>query len=435
MRAVGLVLVLAACTEEGAHLTFLAPDGPKNAATYQLVLASPDLVPMIQPQRVTPAALSTETVTYYLQRTDVNATGKVDGVDGFTVLVQPNTEVAETSFIPFVALYDSGAALVGMGTFHATPDGPPAPILVQRGQLDRYTLDVEPVAEVDDTMSVTTRGAMRVDCTRQDQSTFLSGIVWRPRVGGELRLMLPDGDGGDATQRALDLDCDGHEVKPADASADCDDTRPRFHEGAAELCDGEDTNCDSVETLAVPCTPGPGANACTNTSGQGVAVCDDTTGTVGACMSDPTCLCAMGLQGCVKCVLQHAVADPPPGETVPCQPGIGQLSTQGLCDGGAPCAVQVIGTRGGWEARVGTTSTGLGPTATGVGSSFVLMTKRPEGPGTMIPGAPGHTVGGVDLDIIDHNGGHHYFGVDLEMDTSDVVCPTQTTPYSMACSP
>jgi hypothetical protein len=120
--------------------------------------------------------------------------------------------------------------------------------------------------------------------------------------------------------------------------------------------------------------------------------------------------------------------------TVPCQPGIGVLSTQNQCDGGSPCTVRVLGTRGGWLADVGTTSQTFGPVATGVGSSFVLRTKRPEGPGVSIPGAPGHSVGGVDLDIVDHTGGHHYMGVDLEMDTATAVCAPDTT-YSMACSP
>ena len=288
MRANGLVLVvLAGCTEEGAHLTFLATDGPKTAASYQLVLASPDVAPMIQPQRVTPAGLSTETVTYYLQSAEVVATGNVDGVDGFTVLVQPSG-AASAAYIPFVALHDGAGALVGMGTFHAMAGGPPAPILVQRGQVDRYTLDVEPVQEVDDSMPVDTRGAMRVACARQDQSTFVSGLVWRARVGGELRVMLSDGDSA-ATSRPLDLDCDGHAVDPTDASADCDDTRARFHDGATEAYDGEDTNCDSAETFAVACTPPPnGGNVCTSTAGQGVAVCDDSTGTMGQCSSDPT---------------------------------------------------------------------------------------------------------------------------------------------------
>jgi hypothetical protein len=425
---------LAACTEQGAHLTFHAPDGPKAAATYQLVLASPDLVPVIQPQRVTPAGLATETVTYYLQATEVNATGKLDGVNGFTVLVQPGADATVAAFIPFVALYAKDSSLVGMGTFHAMPGGPPAPIVVQRGEVDRYTLDIEPVNDVDDTMPVDARGAMRVDCAHQDQSTFLSGIVWRPTTGGELRLMLPDGDGGDATGRALDLDCDGHVVQPTDASTDCDDTRSRFHEGAADTCDGEDTNCDGVEAFPVACTPSPGGNVCTNSAGQGVALCDDTTGTVGTCSSDPACLCASAQQGCVKCILQHEAAAPPAGEAIPCQPGIGLLSTQSRCASTAPCTVRVIGTRGGWDADIGATSTGFGSVATGVGASFVLRTKRPEGPNTAIPGAPGHSVGGVDLDIIDVNGGHHYMGVDLEMDTGDVACVPSTS-YSMVCSP
>jgi len=433
MRAVALVLALAACTDEGAHLTFLAPDGPSTAATYQLVLASPDLVPTVDAQRVTPNGLATETVTYYLQRTEVAATGTVGAVNDFTVLVRPDASIAETAFIPFVALYDKAGALVGMGTFRATSDGPPSPILIQRGQVDRYTLAVEPVQEVDDTMPVDTRGAMRVDCTHQDQSTWHSGIVWRPRVGGELRLLFPD-SGGDATQRPLDLDCDGHAVEAGDTGSDCDDTRPRFHDGAAEACDGEDTNCDGIETLVVPCQPGS-SGVCPNpTSGTGVALCDDTTGTVGACMSDPQCLCAQGAQGCVKCILGHATDTPPPNETVPCQPGIGQISTQNLCDGGSPCTVQVLGTRGGWEAQVSASTTSFGAVATGVGATFLLRTRRPEGPGTAIPGAPGHTVGGVDLDIIDADGTSHYMGVDLEMDTTDAVCAA-TGPYQMACSP
>ena len=79
------------------------------------------------------------------------------------------------------------------------------------------------------------------------------GVVWRPRAGGELRVMLADPTaGGDATARTLDLDCDGHEVAPNNSGADCDDTRARFHAGAAELCDMEDTNCDDVRTITVP---------------------------------------------------------------------------------------------------------------------------------------------------------------------------------------
>lgn len=429
------MIALGACTDEGAHLTFSAPDGPAAAATYELVLASPDLAPAIDAQRVSPDGLQTESVTYYLQRTEVAASGSLDQVDAFTVLVRPSPEITETAFIPFVALHDAAGALVGMGTFRATPGGPPQPILIQHGEVDRYPLAIEPVAQVDATTSLGAGDAMPVDCTRDDQTTWHSGIVWRPHAGGELRLVFPDGSGGDATGRPLDLDCDGHAVSPDDASDDCDDTRSAFHAGAAEACDGEDTNCDAIETLAVPCTPA-GGTVCADPSTQmGVALCDDRTGTVGACMSDPGCLCAQNAPGCVRCILQDATNDPPPNQVVPCQPGVGQVSTQNLCDGGSPCTVQVLAVRGGWDARVGTTASGpFGSVAVAVGSSFYLRAKRPEGPGAAIPGAPGHTVGRVDVNVVDVTGASHYMGIDLEMDTSDAVCDA-SGPYQMACSP
>jgi hypothetical protein len=435
MRAVGLVLVLTACTEEGAHLTFRAPDGPNTAATYQLVLASPDMVPMIDAQRVTPTGLWTETVSYYLQSTEVAATGSLDRVEGFTVLVAPSSGTNDTAFIPFVALYDHSGTLVGMGTFRTSDGGPPAPILVKRTEVDRYTLDVEPVQEVDDSMPVQAGQALRVDCTHSDQSTFDSGLAWRPHAGGELRILLADGDGGDATGRPLDMDCDGHVVSPTDATPDCDDTRARFHEGATEACDGEDTNCDGAPAFVVACTAAPGQQLCTNAQSQGVALCDDTTGTVGACQSDPQCTCATNTTGCNRCVLQHETATPQSGFVEPCQPGIGQLSSGGHCDGGSPCIVRVLGVQGGWAVTIAANSQApFASFAAAVGASFAIKAERPEGPGTQIMGALGHSVGEVDLDIIDVMGVHHYEGVELEMDSVDSVCPAAGT-YSMACSP
>jgi hypothetical protein len=429
MRIAGIIVAVAACgTEQGAYLTLTAPDGPTSARTYELVLASPELIPVIAPQRVTPTGTATETVTYYLQKTEVAAQGRLDGVNGFTILVEPDG--GEGAYIPFLLLHDGAGALVGMGTFRATDAGAPAPILVKKNEVDRYDLAIEPVTEVTDAAAVDTGQAMRVDCIAADQTSWPSGVVWRPRTGGELRVMLADPkSGGDATARTLDLDCDDHEVAPDNTGADCDDTRARFHAGAAEQCDMEDTNCDNVRTITVPCQS---SNAC---NGMGVALCDDTTGTTGrSCAPDPTCACASGTTGCTRCILAHETNMPPPGETVPCQPGLGQLSTQNLCDGGATCIVEVLGTRGGWEAQVGTSSAAMGSIATGVGSSFALKVRRPEGPNTAIPGQPGHNVGAVDLDIIDIDGIQHYVGVELDMDTTDGVCPQAGT-YQMACSP
>lgn len=431
MRIVAAALVLAACgTEQGAYLVLTAPDGPRTATSYEVVLASPDEIPVIAPQRVTPTGTATETVTYYLQATQVSATGTLDLVDHFTILVEPSA--TDGTYIPFVLLRDGAGALVGMGTFRATDQGAPAPILVKRNELDRYELAVEPVDEVTDAMAVDTRQAMRVSCA-MDQATFTSGIVWRPRVGGELRVLLAEpGAGGDATQRKLDLDCDDHEVAPNDTTADCDDTRARFHAGATEACDMEDTNCDNIRTIAVPCSL-PNGGTCNQ--GMGVALCDDTTGTISStCAPDPTCACAAGATGtgCVLCVLSHETNMPPANETVPCQPGVGQISLQ-FCTGVAPCTVQVLGTRGGWDAKVSANQAGFAAVATNVGSNVLLRVQRPEGQNTAIPGAPGHPVGTVDLDVRDAQGVDHYVGVELQMDTTDAVCPASSV-YSMPCS-
>ena len=432
MRIAAAALVLAACsTEQGAYLVLTAPDGPSAAKSYEIVLASPNEVPVIAPQRVTPTGTSTESVTYYLQATEVSATGTLAGVNGYSILVEPTG--GEGTYIPFVLLRDGAGALVGMGTFRATDQGAPAPILIKKNEVDRYHLTVEPVAEVTDAMAVDVRQAMTVDCIAQDQSTFTSGVVWRPRVGGELRVLLAEpGANGDATMRKLDMDCDDHEVAPDDASSDCDDTRARFHAGATEVCDLEDTNCDNIRAIAVPCTL-PGMSTCNN--GMGVALCDDTTGTItSACSPDPTCACASGTgQGCIVCVLAHETDMPPANETVPCQPGIGQVSLSQYCSGGSPCTVQVLGTHGGWQAKLSVNQTTFGPIATNVGSNVLLEVRRPEGQNVAIPGQPGHPVGTVDLDVIDTQGVHHYVGIELAMDTTDAVCPMASS-YSMPCS-
>src|ERR1700733_3140096 len=244
MRLCLLVVLLAACTDDGAQLTFMAPNGPATAASYQIILANPDLVTAIANQRVEPTALTMQTVTYYLQRTTANVTSKpIPNVDGFTVRVEPSAMVSQTSFIPFVLLYGADGQLVGIGTTA------PGTIFVKSDQLDRYTIAIEPVTQVADTDPVAASQAMPVDCSGQ-----ASGVVWRPAAGGELRLLFPDDPTTtDATQRPLDLDCDGHVVQPSDATADCDDSRARFYQGAPDVCDGEDTNCDDQRYIPIDC--------------------------------------------------------------------------------------------------------------------------------------------------------------------------------------
>jgi hypothetical protein len=417
--AVAAVVSLGACSEEGAHLTLSAPNGPPGAASYRVVLATPDVVPVIADQRRAPTKLATETVTYYLQRTDAGVmVGTVEHADGFTLLVEPNPAIADTTFIPFVILYDASERIVGIATFHASDHSPdPSPIQVLHGEVDKYTLDVEPVADVDDGVATDPGDALQVTCARGDQTPWQSGIVWRPLVGGERRIMLPDDPSStDATQRPLDLDCDGAVVAADASSADCDDTRARFHDGATELCDGEDTNCDSVPYAVEPCTAsnvcmGPGTTA-------GVALCDDTTGTLGTCQSDVRCLCAAGT-GCSK-----------GGELDPCEPQEAMISTGDTCANNT-CTVYVVATKGPWQAEVATGSqTQLGPIAKNVMGQFLLKVKGPSSLMTVVNAS----VGSVDLVVSPDNGNPPLLlSFDLELGIGVSSC-SGGGPFPMSCT-
>jgi hypothetical protein len=433
MRSVILAgLLLGACADEGAHLTLHAPDGPVTATSFQVVLASSDLIPVIADQRRSPKATNVETVTYYLQRTAAGVTGAIDNVDGFTILIEPDAAVADTAFIPFVLLYDDAQQLVGVGTYHADPQSAqPSPLIVKRHEVDKFPIDVEPLAEVVDALPVDPGDSMQVLCARDDRSTFVSGVVWRPRTGGELRLLLPDQPGNlDATSRDLDLDCDGQEVAQDTSGTDCDDTRARFHDGAKEQCDGEDWNCDAVLYTVVPCT-GPGACSISNT---GFALCDDSTGTVGTCADNAACSCGTGGTGpCTKCVMTFGHGANAT-EVSPCQPGIGVLSTEGACEAG-PCVVSVVGSRNGWEVLVAATTPAVfGPTAAGVTSSFAIRVRRPEGPGFSMMGAPNGSVGTADLLLVNAAGGKKLVSVDLEVASQQTSC-SGNGPFTMSCSP
>jgi len=431
MRALIVCLLAAACSEQGANLVLAAPSGPSGASSYEIVLASKDLVPVIDGQRVSPTGMTSETVTYYLQRTAANAAGSIDKVDGFRVLVEPNPKVAETAFIPFVLLYDADQKLVGVGTYRADAGGAPSPIVVKRGEVDEYPITVEAVAEVVDTKPVVAGDAMQVTCARQDQSTFHSGVVWRDAGGAERRLMLPD-TGDDATTRALDLDCDGATVAVAASSEDCDDTRARFHTGATEVCNGEDTSCSGEPYLVVPCMPTT-TGACA-TATDGVAICDQATQLTGACSVDNACICAMAPTDteCRRCTLAFAHGSMTSTVT-PCEPAVdAMIGINGMCTNGGTCTIAVVGTRDGWTAQVAATSQGtFGAAATGVTDSFALRVARPAGD---IPGGPGALVGAVDFALTQQGQPPKLFSYELELATAITAC-TGGGPYPMSCTP
>jgi hypothetical protein len=425
---------LAGCTEAGAHLTMSAPAGPGSVTSFQVVLANPEQVPTVANQRTAPSSLETESVAYYLQRTVAGGTqGAVDHVDGFAIRVEPDPAMTETDFIPFVLLY-GGDKLVGVATFHAKDSAMPSPIRVVGDEIDKYVLDVEPVAQVADTDPVDAAQVRTVACYRDDQTMFTSGIVWRPKTGGEIRLLLPDDGGLDATHRELDLDCDGHVVTPQSSGPDCDDSRDWFNRDARETCDGYDTNCDGLQSLVVACT---GSNVCPDAStNMGMALCDDRTGTVGVCQSDPQCLCANGATTCPRCVVTIE-AGTTTASVKPCQPGIGFVKLEGLCGDALRCPrVEVLQVGGGWKADISpdVTPYSFGSVAQNVGSKVILRVKRPEGPGTEIPGVRGASTGDVTLGVQSPDGSMHLRTLDLQLDVDAGTC-TGSGPYQMVCFP
>ncbi|MEO8840784.1 MAG: putative metal-binding motif-containing protein [Kofleriaceae bacterium] len=423
MRALIFVLLVGACTtEEGANLTFSG--GPAGVASYEVVLASPDAVAMIPDQRVSPLGVTSETVTYYLQRRAANA-GAIQTIDGYRVLIEPSATVSETSFIPFVLFYDAQQRVIGVGAYHPNGAGP-SPIEVKRSEVDLYTIEVETVTEDVDTKAVGSAGAMQVMCGRTGGAPFRSGVVWRDANGGELRLMLPSDGSTDATMRPLDLDCDGEVVATAASSEDCDDTRARFHTGATEVCNGEDTNCDAAPYSVVSCTSAP---SCGNST-TGTAVCDQTTRTVGTCSTDVTCACAPDstvMSECRKCVLDFAHGTGA-GTVSVCEPAIdAMIDTQGACSA-APCTVEVVATTGGWDASVAATSqSSFAKLATGVTSAFALRVARVD-PNL----ATAASVGTVSL-VVTTSTGPRLFDFDLELAAQIGTCTGSNGSSPMSC--
>ena len=428
MRVLGVCALLVGCTETGAHLTLVAPDGPSAATRFDVVLATPERVPSIAGQRVSARSLATQTVSYYLQRTIAGGdSDAIDHVDGFTLRIAPNAALTESDFIPFVLIYGDGG-ITGVATYLASDSQMPSPILVKRDEIDTYKLAVEPVTEIGDSDAPAARQVEVIQCGDKT-----SGIVWRPAHGGELRLLFPLDDSMDATGRKLDLDCDGHAVTIESSDDDCDDTRGAFHREAPETCDGYDTNCDGQQNLVVACPAT--SNTCADpTAGTGVALCDDRTGTQAQCQSDPQCLCAgVGAAGCIKCVVDNQLGTAT-GTVVPCQPGIGYLATP-MCTDGLRCRVDVIGVHGGWVAAVSSDGGSFGSSASNVASKVFLQVKRPEGPGAAITGTRGDSTGEVDLVITPANGTPILWPVDLRLDVDDsTVSCASGGPYQMACS-
>lgn len=432
MKWLGLVAVLGACSESGAHITLSAPNGPGEATAFKLILATPETIPQIANQRVGLSDDNTQTVPYFLQRTIAGA-DEIDHVDGLRIRLAPDV-TTDSKFIPFVLLYDSAGSIVGVATFHAAGSSEPAPVLVMPDEIDMYVLDVEPVTQVTDDVASAPGQVLVVECSDDAGGTFTSGIAWRPLGGGELRLLFPADGGDDATGRELDLDCDQHVVTEQSSGRDCDDTRGWFNRDAQEMCDGYDTNCDGQRTLLVACA-GPNGTVCPDpTTGMGNALCDDRTGQMGQCMSDVQCLCANQQTGCTRCLMEYAVGTTTTN-IAPCQPGVGPLSLSTMCAPTEPCTVEVIAVRGGWKAEVASdlVNPSFGSAASGVGAKVMLKVKRPEGPGFEM--TKQFSLGEVDLLITTKDGSTHFKAIDLgPVGDAPVTC-AGSGPFTLYCSP
>lgn len=425
------VSVSGACSnapDDGAILTFQTPGGTMTATRVEVVLAnaSPASISAIDNQRRQPGSLDDDGVRYYRQRA---RGGEIEGtktVTGWQLRIEPDLATStDEQFIPFAFVYD-GDALIGIGSV-LDAAGEPMPVDIQAGVITTYDVTVTAVHAVGDEDPLDAGGARTVTCFQRDQSPWKSGYAWSTATH-ELRLLLPDVGadpaGTDATGRAADLDCDAH---PADAS-DCDDVRGAFFNGAAESCDGLDTNCDGLRYMATGCTQG--SVACNVAGGQnGVQICDDNAGTVSACTPTAGCLCsaANGTSGCARCAVVFTGATT---SKVACSPSVGKLHLSCPSSG---CTVEVAGATNGWRGYVGLSETGAFSTKVTGAPGYVFLEVKRSGTlaSTQAP------VGEIYL-LVTSDEGTITMPVQLDMYPGTDACPviaTGSTSSRMTCSP
>ncbi|MBL9012843.1 MAG: putative metal-binding motif-containing protein [Myxococcales bacterium] len=434
MRRLACLLVLAGSSgcsstpDEGAILTFQTPAGELTATRVEVVLANAqaESIAEIDNQRRQPGSLASDGVRYYRQRA---RGGVIDGtktVGGFELRIEPDLGAStDETFIPFAFLYD-GERLIGVGSV-VGPTGEPAAVEIKPGVITAYDVVVTAVHDVADEDALDAGGARVVTCSTRDQTAWRSGYAWSTATH-ELRLLLPDTGtdptASDATERAADLDCDAH---AADEN-DCDDVRGRYFLGAAESCDGLDTNCDGQRYQATGCTQSD--VVCNIVGGQnGVQICDDDAGTLGACTPTAGCACssATGGGGCARCQVVFTGAT---ASKAACSPSVGKLHLESCPPNG--CTVELAGATNGWKGYVGPMESGPFSTKlTGAPGYFYLEAKRTGTLAqTQLP------VGEIYL-LVTNDQGTYTLPVQMDMYATD-ACPLLVPGGSssrMICSP
>jgi hypothetical protein len=412
-----------ACSGEvGLVLALDAPNGPGSASRIEIVLASPadGATATVGDQRVAPGQLDAETVRYYRQKAPAGTVLHVGRVGGFVIRVEPRDGAdADEPFVPFVLAYDEDdSGLIGVGAILGE-DGLPAAIDVPAGARLEATATMIPLMRTSLERGIGRGEGTEVACVG-DSAPRRSGIVWRPPTGLEVRLLLPDAGQSSAAMRPLDLDCDGH---AADAG-DCDDLRAKYHAGAADTCDGEDTNCRGDKYALEACTV---SNACPAAGDVGVRFCADVPGTTATCVPSPACRCAAGT--CTKCMLAFEGAPPMKA----CSPGVGKLKLP-ACGLPGPCAIDVVTNNPRWEIAVGATSAGpFGRRVVLDGEEVFVLAKYVSPPSPLPP--PGVSLGEAHL-AVTSGAGTEYLGIDLELGVSANTCADQASDgatFKMLC--
>ncbi|MFN0245438.1 MAG: putative metal-binding motif-containing protein [Kofleriaceae bacterium] len=426
-----MVAVLGACgPNDGAILTFEAPDGVDGAARIEIVLASAnaEAIGTGIRQRMQPGALGEEDVVYYRQRAKGGIVDVVETLDGFQVRIEPEIDAApDETFIPFALIYDDARELIAVGAVE-DPDGNPMPVEIREDVRIEYTMTITPVTYPGATAPLETNQGLVVGCLDDQAEVWSSGVAWRPDTGPQLRLLFADlaadPSATDASERVADLDCDAFDA----ADNDCDDLRDAFHPGQSETCDGLDTDCDGrrmeVQSCVLP-------NSC---GGMGVSLCTD----MGAnaistmCQPDPTCACLdAGGNTCTRCVLgTRLVAGGAPRAS--CAPAIGKLHIEQYCEGS--CTVEVVDVEGA-EATISAVE--LGPFTANITSTGVVYLRVKTAPMFPAPSMTFTSVGRVFL-AVTHENRTMSLNIDLEItDDSGGDCEPALLAdnYSMFCTP
>jgi hypothetical protein len=327
--------------------------------------------------------------------------------------------------------------IAGIGTYRAG-DVPPSVIRVATDVIDKYVMKVEPTLQVTDDSRELAPGELRViTCDPETGPSYTSGLAWHTLGGEQFRLLFPDDGGLDATGRTLDLDCDGRAVTPDSSHQDCDDTRRRYHAGASDVCDGEDTNCDGGRTFATACMA---ALDCVDPfaigGANGISLCDDATGHATACQPTESCRCADGnVGGCHYCLVPYEPSVATPGSQSmvhPCQPADGVIQT--ACTAAKPCDVEIVGVRNGWKAKISASSANaFGQRAYGVGSQLAIRVERTAGVADEIPGTPYALVGDVQLAFTTPIA-TVYYGLELKLgQDNSSSCPVAPDVPKLTC--